>query len=83
MALAALTIIVACMVYDPTMKLLLYAAVPENYQTWPLFGICLVEEIHLLVVFAGLAVPTLQVQIIAFQDVHKPLQDLVESKAET
>ena len=83
MSILAVFIIVACMVYDPTMKMLLYAALPEKYQNWLSFGVCILEEIRFLFIITGLAVPTLQRQIVAFQDVHKALQALVDSATDT
>ena len=77
----AVLVIVVCMIYDPTMKLLLYAALPEAYQNWLSFSMLLVEEVRFLLVFLGLAVPAWQLQIIAIQDVHKALQFLVDSAA--
>ena len=77
MDILAVAGIVACFIYDPTMNLLLNAGLPENYQTWLSFSVCLLEEIHFLSIIVGLAIPTLQLQIIAFQDVDKALQALI------
>ena len=77
MDILAVAIVFACTIYDPTMKLLLYAALPEKYQTWLSFSVCLLEEIRFMSILVGLAIPTLQIQIIAFEDVEKALQALI------
>ena len=83
MVLCAASIVTTCTIYDPTMKLLLYAALPENCQTWLSFVICLVQEMRVLLMCIGLAVPTWQIQIIAFQYADKALHDLADSVVET
>ena len=83
MSILAVFIIVACMVYDPTMKMLLYTALPEKYKNRLSFGICILAELRFLIIITGLAVPTLQRQIVAFQDLDQALQALVNPAAET
>ena len=64
----------ASFVYDPTMKLLLYATVPEGLKTWPWFYACLTLEAYFVVMFCAIALPAWQVQVIAFELVNHKLQ---------
>lgn len=77
MAFLAVLVISASMVYDPTMKLLLYAMMPESYQTWPYFWACLTGELHFLVMFAAIATPTWQLQVISFELLNGNLQTIL------
>ena len=79
MALLAALTIGACYALDPTMKLLLYSALPAQYQNWLSFAICLVEEVRILGIFAGTVTPVWQSQIIAFDLVSDNLECLTES----
>ena len=79
MALLAVLVIGACYALDPTMKLLLYSALPARYQNCLTFAICLLEEIRILGIFAGTVTPVFQSQIIAFDLVSDNLECLTES----
>ena len=74
MIMAGVVTILACFTYDPTMKYLLYNALPETRKNWITFWICMLEEIRVLLVDSGLVISVFQVQVIAF--------DLVKSDAE-
>lgn len=81
--LLVVAVMIVCMIYDPTMKLLIFAALPESYQNWLTFAICLVEEARFLMICAGLGAPSWQLQIVAFQDINEELGALIQSVAET
>ena len=66
MVLMAAVTVGACYLYDPTMKQLLYSALPESYKNWVSFGILWTEEVRLTLFATGLAIPVWQVQILAF-----------------
>ena len=72
-------IIGACYIYDPTLRLLLYSALPERYQSWPAFTACLLEEMRLLFFCAAIAIPVLQLQVISFDLVNTQLEAIVNS----
>ena len=68
-----------CYVLDPTMKQLVYTALPASYQNWLSFVVCLMEEIRILGIIAGTVTPVVQSQIIAFGLVTDDLQCRTES----
>ena len=41
--LVAVAVVGACYVYDPSLRLLLYSALPERHQSWLAFIICIAE----------------------------------------
>ena len=67
-------LICASLVYDPTMKLLLYVMLPESYRTWPWFCGCLIAEAYFVLMLPILAVPVWQVQVMAFELVNSKLE---------
>ena len=69
MGIMAILVICAALVYDPSMRLLLYTALPSRLQNWATFGLCLLEEIRFLVVFAAIGIPVLQLQVIIFNNI--------------
>ena len=77
-ALAAV-VVAACILYDPTMMMLLYSAVPQSYKNWFSCGICFVEETRLLLIFVGINVPTFQLQMIAFELLNCTLEEILHS----
>ena len=77
-ALAAV-VIAACILYDPTMKMLLYSSVPHSYKNWFSFGICFVEETRLLLMCVGINVPVFQLQLIAFELINSRLEEILHS----
>ena len=52
----------ACYIYDSSLRLLLYSALPARRQSWLTFIVCFVEEIRLLLIAGGIIVPVLQLQ---------------------
>ena len=79
LVLLAAVMVGACYLYDPTMRLLLYSALPGSYQNWWIFTILWVEEVRLLILASGTVVPVWQLQIIAFDLIHHSLQSLTNS----
>ena len=79
--LAACTdlLVAAVSIYEVTIRLLLCSALPEVYQTWWTFGLCLVEELRLQLFTAGLMVTTWQIQVVAFEFISNSLQVLIDS----
>ena len=71
--------IAACFILDPTMNLLLYSALPVNYQNWFTFGICFLEEIRFLGTIIATAAPVWQFQIMAFDMISSNLEHVVKS----
>ena len=76
MTLVAGFFIGACYVYDPTLRLLLYSALPGRYQNWLTFVMCLVEEMRLLLIFYGVGVPVTQSQVLSFNMVSTHLETI-------
>ena len=84
MVLLAIAMIGACFIYEPTMQLLLYSALPDRQKNWFWMVLCLVEEMRFLLIFEGLVVPTWQLQVIAFDLIRNKLTLLAQSlSAET
>ena len=77
MASVGMLVVIAAYIYDPTMKLLLYAALPDGYKTSPLFWLCLAGELHFLLTFIALAVPAWQLQVISVEILNTSLQTTV------
>ena len=67
-------IICASLVYDPTMKLLLYAMIPEVSKGRAWFCACLMAEAYFIFMITAIALPAWQVQVIAFELVNHKLQ---------
>ena len=78
MGVLAILVVGAAMVYDPSMKLLLYAALPTHLQNQTSFGLCLLEEIRFLVVITETATPVWQLQVISFDLVSNQLRPLMQ-----
>ena len=78
--LFTIVVALACFVYDPTVKLLLYSALPESYQNWVWFGTCYLEEVRFLLVLVGIEVPLWQLQLIAFEDINRGLIRIADSR---
>ena len=79
MVLLAVPVISSSFIYDPTLRLLLYAVLPESFKTWPWFGLCFIEEVHLLTMFVSIATPAWQLQVISFDLVNKSLETIIAS----
>lgn len=69
--------IIASYVYDPTMKFLIYAMMPESYKTWLWFLVCLTGELHHITMLIAIAIPPWQLQVISFELLNTSLQTLV------
>ena len=74
MALATFPVIAAALLYDPTMKLLLYAAVPEDWRTGPCFWACFMAELHFLAMLDAIVISTWQLQVISFELLNTKLE---------
>ena len=70
MLMMSVPIICASFVYDPTMRVLLYAMLPENWKTGPWFWACFAEELHFVVTFITITGPAWQLQVISFELVN-------------
>ena len=79
MSLSAVLAIGACYALDPTMKLLLYSALPAGYQNGLSFGICLAEDVRLPGIFTAITTPVFQVHIIAFDLISDSLRRVIKS----
>ena len=79
MVLLTLPVCWASFIYDPTMRVLLYSALPECYKNRLSFWICFVEEMNFLLMFAGLAIPIWQMQVISFDLVKRNLDILTDT----
>ena len=79
MIIPLIPIVSASFVYDPTMRLLLYAVLPKNRKFCPWFWACFVGEIHFLVMFAAVATPAWQLQVMSFELINKNLQNIVST----
>ena len=75
----ALVAIIAAFVYDPSMRLLVYVALPSHLQNWATFGFCLLEEIRFAVICIATVVPILQIQVISFDIVTEKLRQMVQN----
>ena len=78
--LSTIVLVLACFLYDPTLKLLLYSAIPERYQNWLSFGICYLEEARFILIQAGLEIPVCQLQLTTFEDINMNLTPLIHSR---
>ena len=74
MAVTTAFAIGACFIYDREMEFLLYSALPENCKNWLLFCVCWAEEMRMLFIAVGIAVPTMQLQVIAFDLLNVSLE---------
>ena len=72
-------IVLACILYDPTMKFVLYAALPRKFQNWLSFIICSMEETRFLYMFAAITIPMWQVQLVAFAMINSRLEKIVDA----
>ena len=79
MFIISILIISVSFAYDPTMKLLLYALVPETWKTWPWVWGCFTVEFHFFVMFAPIACPTWQLQVISFELINMNLGTIVST----
>lgn len=74
----SLPFVVASFIYDPSMRLLMYHALPDCCKNRLVFWICFVEEIRFLLMYIAIAVPAWQLQVIAFDLVNTRLDVLAD-----
>ena len=79
MILCSLAFVGACYIYDPTLSMLLYSALPERYQNWLIFIICFAAEMHFVVIIAGMGVKVLELQINTFDEITTQLEANITS----
>ena len=65
--------------YDPTIKLLVYAALSEKYQNGLSLGLCLLEEFRIWSIALGVIGTTWQVHVISFDLVNEQLNTMLRS----
>ena len=78
MVLLAVQVISSSFIYDPTLRLLLYAVLPESLKTWPWFGLCFIEEVHFWTMLVSIGTPG-QLQVISFELINKSLETIIAS----
>ena len=83
MVLSCIPLIGVCFIIDPTMKVLLYSALPEGFKNDYSFWICFLEEMRFLLVCAGMCVPTWQLQVISFELVSTSLETVANNVLKT
>ena len=64
----------ACFLYDPEMRALLYSALPEKYKNWLTFCVCWLEELRMIWMGVGIAIPLFQIQVIVFDLLNDSLE---------
>ena len=74
----AVMMIGACILYDPTLEMLVHNAVPARCQNWFAFWLCFLEEMRIMILCGGIAVPVWQCQIGALALMNKKLQDIAK-----
>ena len=78
MVFLAVIVVTASFAYDPTMKLLLCAMIPEeSWKTWPWFWACFPWELHFVAMSGVIAAPVWQLQVISFELINVNLQTIV------
>ena len=65
--------------YEPSMKLLLYAALPGPFQNGLTFWMCMIEETRWLMFMVALIIPVWQTQLTAFEDINFCLKEITDS----
>ena len=65
--------LVSLYLYDPTIKLLVYASLPRGYQNWLTLGICLLLELQSMLFCLGTLGTTWQLQVISFDLINERL----------
>ena len=72
-SVSSVAVISATYVYDPSMRLLLYSALPTNIQNWAIFGLLLVEEVRLMMINITAATLIFQMHVTSFDLVSNRL----------
>ena len=76
MVFTAALAVMACFLYAPRMKLLLYAAVPGRFDGPVLFALCMAEDIRCVVLVATTAMTVFPVQVLTFDGIKLNLSEL-------
>ena len=58
------------------MKMLLFSVLPRDYKNWPLFFLCLAEEVRLILFFSTMVVTALQIHVITFDMLNGRLEQV-------
>ena len=77
--LVGILAVIAAMVYDPTMKMLLYTALPDGMRTPIWFILCFAEELRNLMFEGAILVPVLQIHVLTFEVVDEALRSIAVS----
>ena len=80
MIILGLPLISGCFIYDPTMKLLIYALIPDSPKSWLWFWPCFAIEIHFLIIFMAVFIPGWQLQVISFDLVNTKLEAIMSCR---
>ena len=76
MVFAAAMAVMACFLYAPEMRLLLYAAVPKQLDTPLVFALCMAEDLRCVLLVATTAMTVFPVQVLAFERINLSLTHL-------
>ena len=71
--------VLACYVYMPGPKFLLYSVLPSSQQNWLTFTVFIVEEVRYLFQLLGLSCSVYQHQVIAYELITQELEQVVET----
>ena len=77
--LASFALILLSFIYEPSINLLLYSALPKQLQSQLTFWACLVEEVRFILFIVGIIVPIWQLQVMAFEDINCKLKEILNS----
>ena len=80
MVFTAALLVMASFLYAPRMKFLLYAAVPERFDSPVVFALCMTEDVRIVVLVATTAMTVFPVQVLAFDGIKLSLSMLAEPK---
>ena len=75
----SLLLITLSLIYDPTMTIFMYSSLPENWKTWRWFLVCLLLEVRSMANSVALAIPAIQIHVIAFDLVIESLQKIADT----
>ena len=79
MVLAAAISAAAVIAYDPTLKILLISALPQDWRTSTVFYLCLAEEVRNLVLMGIISVPVLQLHVMTSDLLVEALDEIAHS----
>ena len=75
-AVACIILAYACY---PSLSLLMYARVPTEYQTWPIFVILFLEDSRCVCLRICIGIPVWTVQVMSIELVNHQLEQLIKS----